>query len=476
MLIPFLSRFFRRDKKTETTFVGSREYEGAKTKPSRINPGSSKPFDRVEALPQPVHEKLVALSRYAVRNFGVAKEASHSKALYAIGDGLRPQPRSKDTDWNAKATEIFLRDFKRIDIAGRNTGLDFLYFASYALDTDGEIFFVKQTETLSGFAFPRLQALETHRLSYKTEGRIVQGIEFDEQGREIAYHFKGIDAPIPAESVIAVRNPTSASEVRCPPEIQHMLPHLLDAHQTFEMEKDGVKLAQRFHLALYTPHPETAGSDIARMGSETTAGVPIKTDNSGSPLISEISLAKGDDVIVIPEGMRMEGIQSNKPTSGFADYIEQVYRDASFGGLPYEVAVDASKIGGAAVRLQTWRTDKIISRRQQVLIDRFLGPLWKFIIATAIRRGELTAAEDWTDVEWATPRSITVDNGREAAQMREDVRAGLYPIEDFYSAMNFGSYEAELKRRVELMAKAKQMAEEHGLNPADVAAALFPHG
>ena len=71
-----------------------RDYDSAVDKPSRERPASSKPRDSAESLSQATHEKLVALSRYAMRNFGIVKESSQSKALYAIGDGLKPQPRA----------------------------------------------------------------------------------------------------------------------------------------------------------------------------------------------------------------------------------------------------------------------------------------------------------------------------------------------------------------------------------------------
>lgn len=462
MTIPFLSKFLGKNISTSAS-----DYESAVRQPSRPQP-ATKAKDSAESLSESTHEKLVALSRYALRNFGIVKEACQSKALYSIGDGLKPQPRSTDPEWNARAAAVFLRDFKRIDITGRNTGLDFLYFASYALDTDGEIFFVKHSKPSEYYekcSYPALQVLESHRLSYKTEGNIVDGIEFDDQGREIAYHFNGLTEPVKSEFVFAVREPSRATEVRCAPAIQHMLPHLLDARQTLEMQKENVKLAQKFVTSLVSPNPDTVEEDIGIFG-----------DKPKENKISEINTARGGQILKLPEGTRLEAIQSNQPNSEFPQYIESLYRDALLGGLPYEIAVDASKIGGAAVRLQTWRTDKIISRRQQVLIDRFLDPLWKFIIAMAINRGELSAPKNWTEVEWATPRSITVDNGREAAQMREDVRAGLYPIEDFYSAMNFGNFEEEMRRRIELTAKVRELAESKGLNPADIAPVLFPQG
>ncbi len=91
MTIPFLSKIF--NARPAMQYSG-RDYDSAVDKPSRERPASSKPRDSAESLSQATHEKLVALSRYAMRNFGIVKESSQSKALYAIGDGLKPQPRA----------------------------------------------------------------------------------------------------------------------------------------------------------------------------------------------------------------------------------------------------------------------------------------------------------------------------------------------------------------------------------------------
>lgn len=106
MTIPFLSIFSSKHKSGSSM----KDYESAVKQPSRPQP-ATQAKDSTESLSEITHEKLVALSRHAMRNFGIVKEACQSKALYAIGDGLKPQPRSEDPEWNRKAAAIFERVF-----------------------------------------------------------------------------------------------------------------------------------------------------------------------------------------------------------------------------------------------------------------------------------------------------------------------------------------------------------------------------
>ena len=148
-------------------------------------------------------------------------------------------------------------------------------------------------------------------------------------------------------------------------------------------------------------------------------------------------------------------------------------RDSTLGVSSYEIAVDSSKIGGASVRLQTAKMERRIAARQQDLIEQLLTPLWRYVIGTAITQGKLEAVENWTEVEFSTPRRLTVDAGRESASLLAEVREGTRPIEDLFDAMGYGDFEEELHRRAQLTAKVRDVAEQYDINPEALAPLLF---
>ena len=114
--------------------------------------------------------------------------------------------------------------------------------------------------------------------------------------------------------------------------------------------------------------------------------------------------------------------------------------------LQYEFVNDPSKIGGASVRLITAKAARVFGKYQAMLIEQLCKPTWGYIIGQGIADGELPDDPKWNVTSWTTPKSVTVDAGREAANDREDLRLGLLSFSEIYNqrGMNFEE-EAEIK-------------------------------
>jgi capsid protein len=64
----------------------------------------------------------------------------------------------------------------------------------------------------------------------------------------------------------------------------------------------------------------------------------------------------------------------------------------------------------------------------------------------------------WQSVGWQTPRSITVDVGREATARRDDVKAGLMTLSDY-----FGEQGIDWKEAVAEIATEREFAADLGV-------------
>jgi capsid protein len=156
---------------------------------------------------------------------------------------------------------------------------------------------------------------------------------------------------------------------------------------------------------------------------------------------------------------RIESFMMNRPNEKLDAHLEQYIRAAALGlGLPYEFVWDTSAVGGVAQRFIIQKAARAFSARQDVLISCFLGKLWNYAIANAMRRRELPQNPNWRRVHWQTPRSITVDVGREAAARRDDVKAGLMTLADF-----FGEQGLDWKESVQEIAAEREYAEGLGV-------------
>jgi capsid protein len=147
---------------------------------------------------------------------------------------------------------------------------------------------------------------------------------------------------------------------------------------------------------------------------------------------SEASTFLGGKVLALAPGERLESFESNRPNKTFDGFIEHLERDSLAGMLPYEFSANPTKAGGAVMRFVVAKADRKFSHRQQVMIQRFLTPVWGYVIGCAIKDGFLRSTEYWTNVTWTTPRRVTVDAGRDAQQNRMDIESGLKSLTDNY--------------------------------------------
>ena len=149
----------------------------------------------------------------------------------------------------------------------------------------------------------------------------------------------------------------------------------------------------------------------------------------------------------------------NRPNEKLDKHLEQYIRAAAIGlGLPYEFVWDTSAIGGVAQRFIIQKAARCFAARQDVLVNAFLSKLWRYAIARAISRKELPMNPGWQSVGWQTPRSITVDVGREATARRDDVKAGLMTLSDY-----FGEQGIDWKEAVAEIATEREFAAELGV-------------
>lgn len=146
----------------------------------------------------------------------------------------------------------------------------------------------------------------------------------------------------------------------------------------------------------------------------------------------------------------------------FNGFIAALERDISMGVLPYEFVSDPSKIGGASVRLITAKAARVFSKYSQVIIDQFCVPTWGYILGQAIADGELPDDPKWNEVSWTTPKSVTVDAGRDAANDRNDVEMGLLSMSELYAQRGL-DFRTEMDKRASDMAFIIEKAKSTGI-------------
>lgn len=439
-------------------------YEGANRSPRRSQVPGNAPQDATLELTPGVRSELVRRSRYLSKNSGFVREMVHSMALYSVGDGMRPQAASSSPEWNRAAEDYFNRWGRHADITGRFNLTQCTHLVCKALDVDGEIF-VHKVEVQGA---PKIQLIETHRIGDENESEEwVDGVKIGKYGAPEAYKLLkdgGGFEELPAFTVLHVYDPDAPSQIRGCPSLQHSINHVLDEIELLALEKHAVKDNADIARVLTTAREDADDGDF-RLG-----GADHRGEGSDAAWLQKIL---GGKMVALQPGEELKPFESSRPSPTFTGFLEHLRRDSALGMLPFEFAADSSKLAGAGVRLTVAKADRRFSYRQTLLIDRLLRPLWLWVIGHAIHAGKLKAVEGWTEVNFTTPRRVTVDSGREALQNREDVKAGLKTLTDHYAELGMDINE-ELENRAREMKLIEDIAAKYNLPPQSLFAFALP--
>ena len=429
-------------------------FESANPSPRRGRvPGAAPRDSKLDLLPG-VRRELVRRSRYLHKNSGFIRELVGNMAIYATGDGIKPQALTGNADWNKAAEDYFARWAARCEITRRFCFAECQALVCRGMDVDGE-YFIHKTRNADGS--PRLQLIESHRIGDADQNDTEDGIGFDTYGAPAFYRVLLDDGgfrDIPAHLMIHIYEPESASAVRNAPTLQHSINHLVDEMELLALEKHAVKDNCDVARVLKTERGELDEDGDFSIGNRNAQGEVSEP--------SALQRIVGGKLVALKPGESLDSFQPNRPSPTFTGFLEHLRRDSALGHIPFEFAADSSKVGGAGVRLVVAKADRRFSYRQLILIERFLKPVWCFIIGDAIATGQLAEVENWTKVAFTTPRRITVDAGRESQQNRADIELGIKSWAEHFSEQGM-DFNEEMEIRAQNARALLDLAEKYAV-------------
>ena len=422
-------------------------YEGAGFSRKRpIIYGAHARDSRID-LTESTRTELLKLARHMYRNIGLVKGAVDSIATYSVGSGLRPQYRGANVEFG-KLAETYWRDIiaPSPEVTGRMTWTDLLMALSRSIDVDGDVFVVM---TDSG----KLQVVEGHRVCEGDDYGTTDGVFLGKLGEPTAYLIETNDQyrKIPAELVVHLMELERPDQIRGASALARALNHLRDLKLVTEFEKDALKVQSSIAAVIVS----LDGDAIANTGG--FFGKIQERDSTNDVAREEITSSA--NIPRLAPGEKIENLTPSRPGSSFEPFAKFLIRDIALGlNLPPEFVYDPASVGGAGMRFVVAKAQRRFEQRQRLLIDRFCSRAWRYFIARAIASGDLPAVEDYDRVSWQTPKSLTVDAGREAQQAREDYKAGLSTLADY-----FGELGLDWQEQMEQMDREKKFIA--SLNP-----------
>jgi len=385
--------------------------------------------------------ELLKLARHMYRNVGLIKGAVDSIATYSIGPGLRPQYRGEDQEFG-RLCEEYWRDVvvPNPEVTGRMTWTDMLLALSRSIDVDGDVFVIMTEQG-------KLQIVEGHRVCEGDDYGTADGVFVGKLGEPTGYLIQTgeLYRKLSADTVIHLMELERPDQIRGGSSLARALNHVRDLKMLGEFEKDALKLQGSIAAVITTDQ----GDELAGQGGFFGT---VQAQDTGEPTIAREEITSSATIPRLSPGEKIEMIGPNRPHAGFEPFAKFLIRDVAMGlGLPVEFVYDPASVGGAGMRFVVAKAQRRFEQRQRLLIDRFCNRAWRYFIGRAIANGDLPAVEDYPKVTWQTPKSLTVDAGRDALQERENYKAGLSSLQHYFGEMGL-----DWEEQVRQIAKEKE--------------------
>jgi capsid protein len=402
------------------------------------------PRDRVE---------MMRRTRWGDRNSGMVRQILGDLTQYTIGDGIRPQSHCK----NAKLYEQYFHEWSRkCDITNRFSFSQAQSILLRSAARDGDSFAIK-VRNASGD--PKLQLVEAHRVGNplppeKEPAGMHDGMLFGPYGELTGfnvYRSDGTSRQVLATAMMQIVDMEYASGARGVPILAASWNDIQDEMEILNLEKIGVKASSDVSLVLN----KKEGVIDDNMATELGAYAP-------SNGLGNLATQMGGKILALDVGENLTSLQSNRPSPTFTGFLKAIQQDISRGILPYSFVTDSSGNTGPGLRLDIAKADRTFQKWQNLIIEQLCIPSWGYVIGDAIANGDLPDDPEWNKVSWTTPKRVTVDAGREAANDRADMELGLISMSELYAQRGL-DFRSEMAKRAEDMSFIVNLAKATGI-------------
>lgn len=414
-----------------------RKYDGASY--SRRTKGWNANGSSVNTENRGAIETLRDRARDLVRNNPYAKMAIDVIVTNTIGTGIRPSPKTKNTklkktvksEWEAWA------DSKQCDFDNNFDFYGIQELVMRATAESGECLIVRKRTTDKENIPLQLQVLESDYLcslkdytsidGANSGGKIVQGVEFDKNGKRFQYWLyeshpgdQGMKSikpiPVPAKDII----------------------HL------FKIDRPGQVRGTSWGSSCFIMLKDLADYQAAELVKQKIAGCFTGFVQDANP-IDNLSGSNTSDISERVEPGIIEHLAPGKTisfaqpptTTGGTEHTKMLARAiASAYGITYEsMTGDLSMVNFSSGRMG-WLEEhrRITSWQYNLIIPRFCDVVWDWFMEAAEISGKI---KQYCKAEWTAPRREMIDPVKEINGINLAIRSGLITWQEAVRAQGF---------------------------------------
>ena len=390
-----------------------------------------------QTAPKGIRDILMAHARHLVYNSGEIRGLLRAMSVFSIGTGLRPQSQVDDEGLANEYEAYFLEWAENADYFTGASFWEIQRLVSTAVDRDGDI----------GIAFVgggKLQLFESQQIvSQNGGGKISDGIEYDTQGRPIAYHTQVTDA-LTGDMVdrrhlaglfSLVFTPERPGQSRGVSALAHGINDGVDFADLMGFAKLGLKQREAIGFVIQSDDgvADPLSDPSATFRGDALGEEPIKVgdDENEEDLIFNYDIVKPGCVPRLRPNEKIEMLSDSRPSNSFSDFIETLLARISSGmGIPLEVVWPAKHSPtGPAMRAILTRAQTTFDTRADLIENTLCSPVWRWIIGQGILEGTLRSADNWQKAKWSRPPKLSIDAGRDSHASLAELHAGTQTLE-----------------------------------------------
>ena len=417
----------------------------------------------------PPHTRLALLkkARWLYNNLGVASYLIEHLAQRAVGTGIVPQAKTADPAWNRAAERAFedrtCSEAWSFDASAQVNfyGAQSLILRQVAVDGD---FFAQFLTTANGAARVRFLGGETVGSTADSSERAFDGVLLDKFGAPISYRVitdrsAGKFQDVPASDILHFRHIRRHGYPRGISWLHNAIINCHDLLEYLAYEKGSAKAGAQIAFAITSNEAVRLGGGLSSVASG---------DNPPQDLTTE-TLYNGNLIPKLKPGESIQSFRNEHPAGAFEPFIATIMGEIARGiGLPPEALMLTTGAAGTEFRGILEVAQNFLERLQQMLVDQFCRPFWKYWIWHEIQAGRLAyPGDDWWRCEFIAPRKITVDNGRDGRLYAQLLDSGYMSWERYCNlhGLDAASEEDDI---IAAYARRQEKCARLGLNPADV--------
>lgn len=416
--------------------IAARAYDAAK--PARATKNWRAPGTSARAEDGPALAVLRNRSRDLVRNNPWARKIARQLPARIVGTGVVPRPVGMAGVTRKRALGVW-QDWAAATNVESPTGFagqQLLVARAVVQDGEALVLWTPASKAPGGWTTRVLEGdyLDETYCEAARDGsgrRIVNGIEFDAEGRRVAYHLfrehpgdalplRGLARErvrVEARFVDHVFEELRPGQTRGVPWLAASMLGLRDVNDYMEAERWRKKIAAALAAFVTSPHGP-AQSPLGQVRTEANAAGAQRAIETITPGTIK-RLAPGEDV----------KFSAPPADAGLQDYLRwQLFAACAGVGVPYaEVTGDLSNANYSSMRVG--RTDfwELLDVWQWLMVAPML-------LDRAWARVQAAAGVPGIRAEWSFPKRSWIDPEKEVRAEKEAIRAGLLSQPDAIAA------------------------------------------